>query len=77
MFVPNFIIHQNHAPPYHRINRDGIIVALDLRSGQLKSTSLGRYQLPYFVPVAGVEEAAGVQDLFYTGLFYTGYPTRS
>ena len=46
--------------------REGIIVALDRRSGQLKST-----------PVAGVEEAAGVEDLLYTGLFYTGYPTPS
>ena len=45
---------------------------LDRPSGQLKSTSLGLYRLPYFVYTGcGVEEA-GVVEVFYAGLFYTG-----
>ena len=62
---------------------------LDRPSGQLKSTSLGLYRLPYFIYTGcGVEEA-GVEEVFYTGplpykvgstpagtLFYTGIPAE-
>ena len=44
------------------IGREHIIVPLDRRFSQLKSSSSGRYRLPYFV----------YTGLFYTGLFYTG-----
>ena len=58
--VSNFLIR-------NQSRWERIIVPLDRRSGQLKSTLPGCPTLS--TPVAGVEE------VFYTSLFYTGCPT--
>ena len=53
---------------YSLFEREGIIVALDRR-------------FVVYPGGAGVDEGAGVEDggppVFYTGVFYTGYPSSA
>ena len=55
--------------------REGIIIPLDGPSGQLKSTSPGLYQLPYFV-YTGCRCRRGVYSTPAETLFYTGIPAE-
>ena len=48
---------------------EGIIVALDRLSGQLKSSLPDRYRLPYFVYTGCRYRRTGVKEVI---LFYTG-----